>query len=300
MPNKTLLTLSLLAALTACQEQQPPAETNQPAVAEPEVVVAESAAPVSALEANFKASAQVLFHARPHYATVLGVDEELAGGAYNHRLDDYSPAAEAQMRDRLRQINAQLATLETANAVDQANQQVMMNLNRYFSGHEDFDIGYIDLWMGLSPFVVNQINGPLIDVPNYMVSNQKINSLKDAEDYLARLDGYDAFLQSVMAKLSADTGKGWIPPKVIIEKTIAGLEAFIEPEVAEHPLYVQFAAQVNALDGVTEEDKQRLMAEAMTHITDGVYSGYGLFIEAMNQLFAQSHRIIRYLGPAQW
>jgi uncharacterized protein (DUF885 family) len=287
MPNKTLLTLSLLATLTACQEQ-PPADTSQPAVAEPEVVVAESAAPVSALEANFKASAQVLFHARPHYATVLGVDEELAGGAYNHRLDDYSPAAEAQMRDRLRQINAQLATLETANAVDQANQQVMMNLNRYFSGHEDFDIGYIDLWMGLSPFVVNQINGPLIDVPNYMVSNQKINNLKDAEDYLARLDGYDAFLQSVMAKLSADTGKGWIPPKVIIEKTIAGLEAFIEPEVAEHPLYVQFAAQVNALDGVTDEDKQRLTAEAMTHITDGVYSGYGLFIEAMNQLLPKA------------
>ncbi|MFC3195854.1 DUF885 domain-containing protein [Marinicella sediminis] len=287
MPNKTLLTLSLLTVLTACQEQ-PPADSSQTSVAEPEVVVTDTAIPVSPLDANFKASAQVLFHARPHYATVLGVDEELAGGAYNHRLDDYSPESEAQMRNRMRQINAQLTTLETANKVDAANQLVMMNLNRYFSGHEDFDIGYIDLWMGLSPFVVNQINGPLIDVPNYMVSNQKINNLKDAEDYLARLDGYDAFLQGVMAKLSADTGKGWIPPKVIIEKTIAGLEAFIAPEVSEHPLYQQFEQQLNVLEGVSEEDKKRMVQEAATHIKDGVYSGYGLFIDAMNQLLPKA------------
>lgn len=277
--------------LVACGDQSPPSnEAKQTDQANQELVKpslpnhAEEQPAVSPLQANFDRSATVLFHARPHYATVLGVDESLAGGAYNDRLDDYSPAAEAQMRQALREINDQLAAMAETSQVDRDNQQVMINLNRYFSGHEDFDIGYIDLWMGLSPFVVNQINGPLIDVPNYMVSNQKINSLQDAEDYLTRLDGYDAFLQSVMAKLSHDTEQGWIPPKVIIDKTIAGLEAFIEPAATDHPLYKTFASQVLAIDGIGKEQAEALSQEAAEHIQGGLYAGYRLIIEALGQL----------------
>lgn len=275
--------------LTACQDQSEQAvDSADKAVTEEVVEVKEVVEAVPPIIDNFDASARVLFHARPHYATVLGVEESLAGGKYNHRLDDYSPQAEAKLRAKMREINKQLGNIEVTETADVDNKKVMMNLNRYFAGHEDFDIGYIDLWMGLSPFIVNQINGPLIDVPNYMVANQKINSVEDANDYLQRLDGFDAFLQGVMAKLSADTGKGWIPPKVIIEKTIAGLEAFIEPEVTAHPLFTHFEKQVNALKSIDDTEKQRLYLEAEQHIEDGVYSGYRLFIEAQKQLLEKA------------
>ncbi len=285
---KTLTLTALVVALAACQEPTPePKQAELVKHSTPNH--AEQPEPaVSPLQANFDQSASTLFHARPHYATVLGVEESLAGGAYNHRLDDYSPAAEAQLRQRMRQINAQLAKTEVTDPTDVDNQKVMMNLNRYFAGNEQFEIGYIDLWMGLSPFVVNQINGPLIDVPNYMVANQKINTVKDAEDYLKRLDGFDAFLQGVMAKLSADTEQGWIAPKVILRKTIAGLEAFIAPEVTAHPLYTTFEKQVSVLDGLSEEQKQNMCNEAAEHINNGVYTGYGLMIEAQKQLLEKA------------
>ncbi|MGJ8664295.1 MAG: DUF885 domain-containing protein [Marinicella sp.] len=254
------------------QETEPVAETE---VVEPVI---------SLLDVNFENSAIALFHARPHYATVLGVEDKLAGGKYSHRLDDYSPESESKFRAKLREINQQLEKIEVTDPTELANQKVMMNLNRYFSGNENFDIGYVDLWMGLSPFVVNQINGPLIDVPNYMVTNHKINSIEDAQDYLQRLDGFDAFLQSVMAKLSADTSKGWIAPQVILEKTIAGLEAFISPAVVEHPLYTAFAAQVGQLEGIEQEEKDNMKKLAADHIENGVYSGYRLLIESQKQL----------------
>ncbi|TDR16363.1 DUF885 domain-containing protein [Marinicella litoralis] len=271
--------------LLGCQDQV----ADEPAVVveqtEVKVEAPVEAAPViTPLQANFAASAAVLFHARPHYATVLGVDESIAGGHYSHRLDDYSPAAEAQLRSKLREINQQLASIEVTDATDVDNQKVMMNLNRYFSGNEAFDIGYVDLWMGLSPFVVNQINGPLIDVPNNIATNQKINSVADAEHYLERLDGFDAFLQSVMAKLDADTAKGWIAPKVILEKTMAGLNAFIAPEVTQHPLYTSFEKQVSVLEGVSQEEKDNMYKLAAEHIENGVYTGYRLLIESQKQL----------------
>lgn len=284
------LSIGLMFSVTllGCQEQASQNNNTETDVAKPVQVNEVVTNPISPLAANFELSASTLFHARPHYATVLGVDEKLTGGSYNDRLDDYSPEAEAKLRQQMRNINKQLAHIEVTDSVDLDNQKVMMNLNRYFSGNEDFDIGYIDLWMGLSPFVVNQINGPLIDVPNYMVSNQKIADLKDAEDYLQRLAGFDAFLQGVMAKLSADTAKGWIAPQVIIEKTIAGLESFIAPEPTAHPLYTSFKKQVAQLDGVDEETKNNLAKQAADYIENGVYSGYRLFIEAHKQLLEKA------------
>lgn len=286
--QKNILSISLLLLLllAGCSEQA--AQNDEAEVAAPEVVVdapIEVEEPISSpLAANFETSAITLFHARPHYATVLGVDEQLAGGAYNDRLDDYSPEAEAQLRQQMRNINQQLANIEVTDPVDLDNQKVMMNLNRYFAGNENFTHGYIDLWMGLSPFVVNQINGPLIDVPNVLVNNHKINSLTDAEDYLTRLDAFDGFLQGVMAKLSADVEQGWIAPKVILGKTIATLEAFIEPTAIEHPLYQAFAKQIKLLDGLSADEQKVLLQRAADHIDNEVYAGYRLLIESQKQL----------------
>ncbi len=284
--KNTLLSVFILLVLAACQKQQaePVAvvESEEPQIVEP--VVEEKSDAITPLQANFDQSAIALFQARPHYATVLGVEERLTGGAYNDRLDDYSPAAEAKLRKQLRYISQQLANIEVTDPVDKDNQKVMMNLNRYFSGNEEFTNGYIDLWMGLSPFVVNQINGPLIDVPNYMANNQIINSLKDAEDYLKRLDGFDGFLQGVMAKLSADVEQGWIAPKVILQKTIAGLEAFVEPKSTQHPLYLAFEKQVKLIDGLEVEDQQALLQRAEAYIDNDVYAGYRLLIDSQKQL----------------
>ncbi len=286
--KRNLLCIGILCSfmLMGCQEK-----TTDNHVSEVEVKTVDVVEPktpelldTTPLQANFDQSAIALFNARPHYATVLGVDERLSGGAYNDRLDDYSPSAEAKLRKQLRAINQQLANIEVTETVDLDNQKVMMNLNRYFSGNENFSIGYVDLWMGLSPFVVNQINGPLIDVPNSMVNNHKITTTEDAENYLKRLDGFDAFLQSVMAKLSADVEKGWVAPKVILQKTIATLEAFIAPKAIEHPLYLAFEKQVKLIDGLDVEGKLALCKRAAEHIDNDVYAGYRLLIDAQKQL----------------
>ncbi len=266
------------------QSSQDQSESLKSAVVTEELVVQEEPPKTNHLQVNFDQSAIALFQARPHYASVLGVEERLAGGKYSDRLDDYSPASEAKLRQQLRQITQQLNQLETTDGVEEDNKMVMRNLNRYFSGNENFSNGYIDLWMGLSPFIVNQINGPLIDVPNAMVNNHKINSLQDAKDYLARLDGFDAFLQGVMAKLSADVESGWVAPKVILNKTVATLEAFIEPKAVEHPLYLAFEKQVQLLNGLEDSEKQALCQQAAAHIDNDVYAGYRLLIESQKQL----------------
>lgn len=277
--------------LTACQQEQSIEQANQVEVANESLSSQASESDYAANQsANslYQKSVQTLLTARPSYATVLGVDDSLAGENYAAKIGDFSPEAEKNLRHRLSELNKEITTLESEAGQAQENQQVMQRLTRYFSGHPDFEIGFIDTWMGLSPFIINQINGPLIDVPNRIVTNHRIESLSDAEDYLARLNAFNGFVQSVVAKLAADTDNGWIPPKVIIEKSIQTLNNFIAPEVTDHPLYTVYAEKLNQLATISNEQRQNLLSTAKDLIERNVYAAYGLVIELQQQLLSKA------------
>ncbi|MBL4659598.1 MAG: DUF885 domain-containing protein [Alcanivoracaceae bacterium] len=232
------------------------------------------------LKSLYDNSTIALFNSRPTNATMYGIEENLAGGKFNHRLADFSPAAEAQLRTSLRTLNQQL---ENAKNTDD-NRAVMQNLTRYFAGSEDFNIGYIDVWMGLSAFIVNQINGPLIDVPNAMITNQQINSLDDVNDYIKRLDHFDLFVEHVLAKMSADADNNWLPPEVIVNKSIATMHGFIKPTAHEHPFVTSFVDKIEKLSNLSPQQKSQLINKVKILVTTKVYPAYNNVILQLNDL----------------
>ena len=227
-------------------------------------------------------STTVLFKARPSAATLLGIEPSLAGGTYNHRLEDFSPAAEANMRQSLRSISQQLANRQTL-AYDE-NNEVMKNLTRYFAGSEDFPIGYIDTWMGLSPFIINQINGPLIDVPNAMITNQQINNITDANDYIKRLDHFDLFVDNILAKASADADGNWIPPLVIVNKSISAMRGFIQPASDKHPFVTSFSDKLANIDAMDPAQKAQLQQRVKKLVANKVYPSYQRVIRQLEDM----------------
>lgn len=233
------------------------------------------------LSGLYDKSTIALFKARPATATMLGINEKLAGGKYNHRLADFSLTSEKQFRHSLVKINQQIRNTNITNDVDQ---QVMQNLIRYFAGNEEFDIGYIDTWMGLSAFIVNQINGPLIDVPNTMIANQQINSRKDANDYIDRLDHFDLFVENVLTKMSADAEQNWIPPLVIVNKTIASMQGFIKPEPSNHPFVKSFEHKLKDSKTISPYEKDHLVAKVALIVSLKVYPSYKNVIAALEDL----------------
>ena len=222
------------------------------------------------LQSLYDDSVITLFKSRPASATMYGIDENLAGGKYSHQLADFSPAAEAQLRRSLRSLNQQLINAKTKDD----NTAVMQNLTRYFAGNKDFNIGYIDTWMGLSAFIVNQINGPLIDVPNAMITNHQINNLDDANDYIKRLDHFNLFVENILAKMAADADNNWIPPVVIINKSIAAMQGFIKPSANDHPFVSSFAKKIEKLTDIDQQHKQQLLNKVKSLVADKVYPSY--------------------------
>jgi len=273
--KKQLIIISLITLISACDKaSQDPKQLNDANLKPVKVKVDES------LSVLYDNSTTTLFKARPGSATMYGIDEKLVGGKFKNRLPDHSPNAEMRLRQTIRTINQKIIN---SNSKDESK-DVMQNLNRYFAGNENFDIGYIDTWMGLSAFIVNQINGPLIDVPNIMITNQQINNLDDANDYIKRLDHFDLFVENILYKMSADADKGWVPPLVIINKSISGLQSFIEPEVKDHAFVSSFAKKLEKISNIDPQAKTQLINKVKKLVTSKVYPAYKSVITQLNDL----------------
>ena len=223
----------------------------------------------------YQQSTQILFQARALNASALGLSEDVVGKTFNTELENYSAEAEAQLRQQLNAVINQLAALPVpADAVDAENQAVMLNIMQYYAGSNEFPQGYIDSWMGHSAFVVNQINGPTIDMAGALQNSHPISNEQDAKNYLSRLEKFGAALKAVEQRFTSDAATGWIAPKVLLEKSLAILDGYASGEVTDHVLYKDFAKKLDGLKELTAEAKQQYLASAAFLVQKQVQTGY--------------------------
>jgi uncharacterized protein (DUF885 family) len=246
--------------------------------------------PLQTPAADVHASAsQRLFLARPSVATAYGMDAEGAGRYHADALDLFGPEHEAALRADLRAIALRIEAdaSEGAAPATLENQRAMASVVHYYAGAEAFPIGYIDTWMGLSPFIVNQINGPLIDIPSSMKSAQPIRNARDAQDYISRLGQFDAMVDSVIAKLDADVAAGWIPPAVVLQGAARYLEGFIAEPAEAHSLVGNLRGKLAALDDIDADTRNALVEAAGAQVAGTVYPAFQRALERVSELVPQ-------------
>lgn len=263
------LTISGLL-LAGCNDAPKPVESTSATA--PAAAVSPAA---QTAEQLYQQATQILFQARALNASALGLSEDVVGKAFDTELENYSAEAEAQLRQQLNAVISQLAALPVpADAVDAENQAVMLNIMQYYAGSSEFGQGYIDSWMGHSAFVVNQINGPTIDMAGALQNSHPVSNEQDAKNYLSRLEKFGAALKAVEQRFVSDAATGWIAPKVLLEKSLAILDGYASGEVTEHVLYKDFAKKLDGLNGLTAEAKQQYLTSAALLIEQQVQASY--------------------------
>jgi uncharacterized protein (DUF885 family) len=203
----------------------------------------------AAAQALYQKATEVLFQARPLSASGLSLSSAQVGKNIQQDVDRFDSATELKLRSDLAAIVSQLAALPTPTDPQAAeNLAVMQNIIAFFRGDSRFSQGYIDTWMGHSPFIINQINGPIIDMPGALINSHPINNLQDAQSYLARLAALGPALLSVRDKYQTDVAGGWIPPRALLDKTLPILRTYGDDKVEQHVLYQDFAKKLTALN----------------------------------------------------
>ncbi|MFC4654726.1 DUF885 domain-containing protein [Rheinheimera marina] len=265
------LAVLVCAALTACSEPSPKQTVAQTARQSDSAQVQQ--APSAA--ALYEQAAHTLFQARALNAAGLGLSSEQTGKDLSAQLEDYGSENEQGLRQRLTQLASQLAALPAPESAAEAeNLAVMLNIVQYYAGQPGFAAGYIDPWMGHSAFVVNQINGPVIDMPGALQNSHPINSEQDAKNYLSRLEKFGAALASVQQKFELDANTGWMAPKILLERALVIIDSFANGDANQNVLYLDFARKLGGLKQLTDAQRTQYLAEAKALVSAQVQAGY--------------------------
>jgi len=277
-------------ALTGCNDNKsvaPVEKLNKQTVASSADTETQSQEDISAL---YTRATQVIFQQRALEATMFGLSSEDVGMEFNDQLADFSPSNEAKLRQQLATLSNRISTynLKQGTSTDIDNQQVMAGITQYFAGHKEFSIGYIDAWMGLSPFIVNQINGPLIDIPRIMQNDQPITTEQEALNYITRLGKFDQLIASIEEKLVFDTAQNWLPPKSTVTGAIRYLKGFTSAEPNTHVFVTNFTEKLDKISSLSKQQKQQLTEQVIDKVAKVVYPAYQSMTKATEQLLTKA------------
>jgi uncharacterized protein (DUF885 family) len=270
MYSKSLLSCVIAMALAGCQPdpgaQKP---VNQAQVSDTQQLQHQD------VRALIEDQTTAFLTLQPALATMLDIPEQQAGGPYHHRLPDYSlkgmQAVQQQMRDALTSL--QKTDREKLDEATRQHIDIVSVIMAYYAGDKDFSAGYIDTWAGHLPYIINQISGPLIDIPKLMQVQQPVNNAEQAEAYLQRLENLEKMTLQVISKFKQDQQQGVVLPAKLIPGTLNYFDRFLAPEPAEHTLVSSFAERLEKVDALADR-RQALKARAAEILATKIYPAY--------------------------
>lgn len=139
---------------------------------------------------------------------------------------------------------------------------------------------------------VSQIYGIHIDAPR-LVALLSFETVKDYEDYVARLKALPRLLDQTMVQMRKGMADGLMPPKFLLEK-VAGQADGIAGKKPEQSPFAMPLAKMPA--SFSEENKTRLREAVLAAIRDSVTPAYVKFAKFVREEYAPRGRT----EPGMW
>ncbi|MDB5493346.1 MAG: hypothetical protein JWP86_683, partial [Phenylobacterium sp.] len=259
LDRRHLLLAGAAAGLAAAAPKTRRAARHAPAATPP-------ALPDGALAAHLDTLGETLLSRWPEQATSYGLDTGRRAGL-KAELSDSSPSAQAADRAFCAHALEELqafpdAGLSPRSRIDKATVAYALQLSVEAT---PFDYGSNTLADAMnesaSPYVVSQQSGVYSFLPEFLDSQHKVETEADADAYLSRLHEMARALAHEDERMTADGGKGVIPPDFILANVIGQQQDLLKIPAAEARLTRSLArrAAEKKLPGSYGERAQRMV-----------------------------------------
>lgn len=232
----------------------------------------------------------------PELATSLGVSAETFGRPYNGILDDRSMAAtERQRLARLEDLEALTALSRSRLSRDA---QRMRDTLMYELGAtvEAGSHGYGRTRLGLTmPYLISPSDGAYVDVVKFLLRRHPIRSRQDADAWLARLRQLPQAMTDERRRFALDIDSGAVPPRIILDKTLAQARALSPARGGEGVLIAHLRSELATISAIPAEEAARIVGEAATIVEDEVRPAYADLIKLL-----ETARETSSDGPGVW
>jgi len=254
------------------------------------------------LEMSEKHASKIL-KLSPEWATQLGVSEQIGGKGYASKLSNYTFSGIA----RTYELNASLLT--ELNTVDRTQlsgtslvtYDVMKNAYQIAARHNAHKIGYGAVMGAAPPYVIDQLFGVHINLPQLFSSQQSITSEQEMVVYIDRLKKLSKAMDDVALTAETDAQHGHAPPAFALESIVKSVRIFTGGEIINNPIITSFAEKITTIDGVSNDDKRRMNNQMIGMLTTEIYPAFNDFadrIEALIPLAGADAGIWRVKGGA--
>ncbi|MGI2028631.1 DUF885 domain-containing protein [Endozoicomonas acroporae] len=231
---------------------------------------------------------------RPSTALFYDLCEADKNEAFASKIEDYSVASETKLRSEMRNIASTIREqIEPGMEADlEVRLQALASQVDIFAGYTYSSFGYIDTWAGHIPFIINQINGPLIDIPEALANSFAVTDETDATFYLHRLTSLKHMIASVVKKFENDLKQGWYPPDSILTRAVATLRSYISVPLTSHPLYCSFEYKLSCCKEITADRRLFFLDSAKSVLESSIYPAFSEVIDAVERFLSSDHALV--------
>ena len=207
--------------------------------------------------------------ASPEFATAVGDNR------YNDRLSDYSPEFYAGEVEHARQSLRTFEALDTTGFPEQerlSKDLMVRDLREQIEGAQFKD------W----EMPVDQMNGLQVAIAS-LPSDTTFSSVKDYQDYIARLHQIPRVFQQATANMRAGLRDHLVPPRYLLEKSTLEAQDIAGKSVDDSP----FTQPVHEFpNGISEADQRALREAVMVAVRQEVTPAYARLAEFLRTEYA--------------
>lgn len=113
-----------------------------------------------------------------------------------------------------------------------------------------------------SLYVFEQFYGLQVTLVGFLTETHPIRNRRDVANYLARLEQVGPLLDRGVTEAQARAARGIVPPKFILNATMAGMDKFLAPAAAENVLVTSLAERIGKLKDYAAADRTAALAAA--------------------------------------
>ena len=137
-------------------------------------------------------------------------------------------------------------------------------------------------------FPLDQFNGANIWLPNALTIQHPIRTAKDASNYVARLGQAGPRMAEAVVESRQRAGKDLIPPRFILNLTIAQMRRFVDTPPAQNPFVTSLDERAAAIEALAPDARAALVAQAERIVRESVYPEWNRAIAFLETLVPRS------------
>lgn len=137
-------------------------------------------------------------------------------------------------------------------------------------------------------YPVNQMFGRHSDLPAFMINMHRIESIQDADDYIARLNQFEEQFEELIKQLEMRKERGIMAPKFVYPKAISDAQNIVsgapfDKSNRESPLFKDFREKIEKLD-IKASTSQKLVARMEQALLTSVGPAYWKLMKKLEEL----------------